>query len=234
MHDLWTQAAVSRTEGRAIQEVLTVHTHENVDYRGSTRTIRKTFCKDCQTVIDEMPQYLWKAKQDLAKGLMSAGSRVGSTVARSLEETTLSTDAAKEVIKCFVKTQNRILSLRVEITSTELISCLQDCIDDFSNHGEASVGHERATSSSNPRKGHGYPATLEEMNEIPEAELPLIDPRKDDDKVWILIDEGCNSICHGEHWRQEAEKIMPGCIKKIGNTGSSSMVLATRNAPECT
>ena len=64
-------------------------------------------------------------------------------------------------------------------------------------------------------------ATLEEMNEIPEAELPLIDPRKDDDKVGILIDEGCNSICHGEHWRQEAEKIMPGCIKKIGNTGSS-------------
>ena len=59
------------------------------------------------------------------------------------------------------------------------------------------------------------------MNEIPEAELPLIDPRKDDDKVWILIDEGCNSICHGEHWRQEAEKIMPGCIKKIGITGSS-------------
>ena len=94
-------------------------------------------------MIDEMPQYLWKAKQDLAKGLMSAWSRVGSTVARSLEETTLSTDAAKEVIKCFVKTQNRVLSLRAEITSTELISCLQDCIDDFSNHREASAGHDR-------------------------------------------------------------------------------------------
>jgi hypothetical protein len=38
--------------------------------------------------------------------------------------------------------------------------------------------------------------------------LPLIDPKQDDHDVWALLDEGCNSTCHGEQWRTHAEKVL--------------------------
>ena len=193
--------------------------HDNVDFRGSTRSTHKTFCKDCQTVIDEMPQHLWKAKRGLAKEVMSSGSRVGGVVARTLDHTALSVDAAKEVIKQFVRTQNKTLASKSETSSTELISCLQDCIDDYSVR--EMTPSDRAESSSAPRGSRGYTATVDEMKEVPEAGLPLIDPHKDDERVWVLIDEGCNSICHGEQWRKHAEKLMPGCIQKLSDKGSS-------------
>ena len=45
-------------------------------------------------------------------------------------------------------------------------------------------------------------------NEYPEAELPLVDPLKDDWNLWALLDEGCNSTCHGEQWRIHAQAVL--------------------------
>ena len=45
-------------------------------------------------------------------------------------------------------------------------------------------------------------------NEYPEAELPLVDPQKDDWNLWALLDEGCNSTCHGEQWRIHAQAVL--------------------------
>lgn len=61
----------------------------------------------------------------------------------------------------------------------------------------------------------------EQMNEVPEAALPLIDPNTDDGRVSVLADEGCNSICHGEQWRVRAEKIAPKYIQKARDTGAN-------------
>ena len=104
-------------------------THENTDSRGSTKKVHKTFCKDCQSYIDEIPQHMWKEKQDVAQSVAASSSRVLDATSRLVGEVTMSTDAAKEVIKQFVKIQNRTLVSRSQITSTELISCLQDSID---------------------------------------------------------------------------------------------------------
>ena len=45
-------------------------------------------------------------------------------------------------------------------------------------------------------------------NEDLEADLPLIDPKKDDWNLWALLDEGCNSTCHGEQWRIHAQAVL--------------------------
>ena len=36
-------------------------------------------------------------------------------------------------------------------------------------------------------------------------DLPVVDPLKDEG-VWAIIDDACNSCCHGEMWRRNAEK----------------------------
>ena len=37
--------------------------------------------------------------------------------------------------------------------------------------------------------------------------LRVVDPIADEG-VWAIIDDGCNSCCHGEVWRQNAEAKM--------------------------
>lgn len=66
----------------------------------------------------------------------------------------------------------------------------------------------------------GYVVLSNEMNEIPEAALPLIDPNKDDGKVWALIGKGCKSICRGEAWDIRAEKTMLKFIQKVRDAGA--------------
>ena len=159
-------------------------------------------------MIEEMPQHLWKARQGLAKDVMFSGFRVGNVVARTLDHTTLAVDAAKEVIKCFVKTQSKVLASKSETTSTELISGLQDCIDDFSV-GEMTPS-DRAASSSAARGSHGY-ATTDEMKEVPEANLVLAMK----EFGYLLMRDATPSVIHGELWRKNTEKLLPGCIHKL-------------------
>lgn len=103
--------------------------HENVDYRGSNRRVHKTWCKDCQSYIEEIPQHEWKAKQDVAHAVAASSTHVVEATSRVVGEVSLTVDAAKEVVKQFVRIQNRSLLNRTHVSSTELISCLQDCID---------------------------------------------------------------------------------------------------------
>ena len=136
-----------------------------------------------------MPQGIWKDQVQAGKSVASSSTRVSQVAQKVTGEITMSVDAAKEVIKMFVKTQNKTLLLKEEVTSTELISCLQDCIDSqtdgFSLVSSVSPSPEKPQPS---RRGY---MAIQMMGEMPEADLPLIDPFVDDEKVWIMIDEGC-------------------------------------------
>ena len=48
-----------------------------------------------------------------------------------------------------------------------------------------------------------------------EPSLPLVDPLKDNTSIYVMLDEGCNTTCHGKGWRLHAERI-------LANTGCSS------------
>ena len=45
------------------------------------------------------------------------------------------------------------------------------------------------------------------FNDNQTLSLRVVDPIADD-RVWAIIDDGCNSCCHGEVWRQNAETKM--------------------------
>ena len=45
------------------------------------------------------------------------------------------------------------------------------------------------------------------FNDDPTLSLRDVDPTADEG-VWAIVDDGCNSCCHGEVWRQNAEATM--------------------------
>ena len=45
------------------------------------------------------------------------------------------------------------------------------------------------------------------FNDNQTLNLRVVDPIADD-CVWAIIDEGCNSCCHGEVWRKNAQAKM--------------------------
>ena len=44
--------------------------------------------------------------------------------------------------------------------------------------------------------------------QVSEPALPLVDPLEDHDNIWVMLDEGCNTTCHGRRWRQNAESVL--------------------------
>ena len=55
------------------------------------------------------------------------------------------------------------------------------------------------------------------FNDNQTLSLRVVDPIADDG-VWAIIDEVCNSCCHGEVWRQNVEEkmkvILFGCMTR--------------------
>ena len=43
---------------------------------------------------------------------------------------------------------------------------------------------------------------------VPEPTLRLVDPFKDNDNVWVMLDEGCNTTCHGTAWRLHSATVL--------------------------
>ena len=41
-----------------------------------------------------------------------------------------------------------------------------------------------------------------------EPSLPLVDPLEDNTSIYVMLDEGCNTTCHGKGWRLHAERIL--------------------------
>ena len=69
---------------------------------------------------------------------------------------------------------------------------------------------QRPTAPQLPERGSppGYPPHAFMAVETPEPvleQLEEVDPLRDD-HVYAMLDEGCNSTCHGEKWRIDAEK----------------------------
>ena len=44
--------------------------------------------------------------------------------------------------------------------------------------------------------------------QVSEPALPPVDLLEDHDNIWVMLDEGCNTTCHGRRWRQNAESVL--------------------------
>ncbi|CAE7418365.1 GIP [Symbiodinium sp. CCMP2592] len=209
--------------------------HERVDFRYSTRSVHKVYCLDCDTIVEETPQRVHKMGKELASQVKSSSLKQQDLTRRQLDEVELTRMEAGDVIKKFVKYWDKRLCRVDAVTSTELSSVLEDFIDECREaQGESAAGdateggHGRCVSggscaekdyaavSDDPSvgvhrnffdpSGDIHMALSDHAEEqVSEPTLPLLDPLEDHDNIWVMLDEGCNTTCHGRKWRQNAE-----------------------------
>ena len=103
--------------------------HKRTDNRNSTRAVRRTFCLDCCTVIEEVPQKLFKQNKGLSDQVLNSPLKVQNLTRRQLEEYTFTKFEAGDVVKRFFKHMDKYLMKADQVTSTELSSFLEDAMD---------------------------------------------------------------------------------------------------------
>ncbi|CAE7728714.1 RE1 [Symbiodinium sp. CCMP2592] len=118
--------------------------HKRTDNRNSTRSVHRTFCLDCCTVVEEIPQKLFKEQKGLAEQVQQSPLKVQNLTRRQLEEYNFKKFEAGEVVKKFFKHMDKFLLKVDQVSSTELSSCLEDAMDQVVEQTKLRMQHGRA------------------------------------------------------------------------------------------
>ena len=197
--------------------------HDITDKRGSSKTMSRVFCLQCQTVISEMPQEAARERQTAARKV-ALGTEDTVKAALTLVEQQDVKMPKRLAIECLkeVARQVSLFPEDEEIRASDLTKMLQDTMDTVSLNARdpgvppvAMMHWSRYNQDEwsnwepeNPMPVHGCP------------DLRVVD-MMNDDGVWAILDEGCNMTCHSRSWRQNAEQ-------KLLNLGFTMEALEAR------
>ena len=150
--------------------------------QGSNAHTRKTYCVDCGTYIDSAPREIFNALETTR----SASSNRNEELADRVTKDTTITKRHIDLPTRMMLDQISRLSDR-DYEQAMAIQLFLDCIDRSTTPSTAFV-------SLREQPMH--------FNENQTLSLRVVVPNADEG-VWAIIDDGCNSCCHGEVWRQE-------------------------------
>ena len=164
--------------------------HRRTDHRGSNAHTRKTYCVDCGTYIDSVPREFYYV---LEATRSASSNRNDELTNRVLKETTIT---------------KRQLDLATRMM-LEQVSRLSDGDDERAAMVQFFLDCDRVTET--PTAFLSFRERPMHFDDNQTLSLRVVDPIADEG-VWATIDDGCNSCCHGEVWRQNDEAKM----KKLG------------------
>ena len=72
-------------------------TREHVDHRGSSKTVHRTFCLDCETCVNEVPQSEHRRSLDIARDVENAPVRLREAISRLTDEASSVLSSAQAV-----------------------------------------------------------------------------------------------------------------------------------------
>ena len=170
--------------------------HAITDKRGSSSSMSRIWCMQCNTFISEMPQELRRERNQIAKAVASSNESV-VRAANNLQEQALVKLEKGEALACLEETMKRVRAGGPTIRATDLIKELQDCVDGFS---------ERASTAlvSVCYQGKEDDQPMMPVRDL-EGDLRVVD-LLEDEGIWAVLDEGCNTTCHSKAWRLNAEE----------------------------
>ena len=164
--------------------------HLNTDHRGSNAYVRKTFCKDCGTYIDVVPQKAYKQQKEWKDSLPEPTAEEQAMLMRVMDHRRISKQELDLAINLVTAKVHALQD------TTEGFSLLEVCdgfLDSADEACESSRG--RRTAFVNARRTR---------TETQNMKLRVVDPLNDAG-VWVIVDDACNSCCHGSEWRKNAE-----------------------------
>ena len=171
-------------------------THADVDFRGSSRTTHRTFCKLCCTFIDEAPRDIRKERVTFAKKVENAPMNKVAIVDSLVEDDVdhLTPDQIDNILAHFASLV-ATCSESQAMTRPRLHELLHQAITDTDEDSFQMVGdlvddsHAYTGSCFHTDDPVGHP---DGMVEAP-GEVRDMYSRRD---VYCILDEGCNSTCH--------------------------------------
>ncbi|CAL1129119.1 unnamed protein product [Cladocopium goreaui] len=176
-------------------------THAVTDKRGSTKSTSRTFCLLCGTHVDEMPRDEGKRREALGRAVSQSAAPL--------------VDLAEDLLKY----ERLELLLNTEDTVAVMHQFQHDCEIELEHdhHMRASVMVDilrnaiEAVMEARETTHAAYMALSPLEDELECDALPVVDVLNDE-HVWGVLDEGCNSTVCGHDWMESCK----AKLKKIG------------------
>ena len=170
--------------------------HDVTDHRGSTKKDVLTYCRQCKTYIDSRPRSEYEKAESTAIKIRTASVRVVSLASTLLEEHILDTEQMKRVDAQYRAMMEAHFCGNDSITTTLLKSMLVDAIDQViiapSQDSAAAAASFYAAMMAPQRPFNGVQC----LDNLQTVDIFA------DRGIWVCLDEGCNSNCHGSGWRE--------------------------------
>ena len=190
--------------------------HDQVDRRGSTKTMCMIYCKQCCSYIDTRGRAEVERVEKTNAKFVMASTEQQKPAARLWDEQNFTKDDIARMFEVFKGMLQEYMRERPGATSTEIKSILEDAIDcvkaEQRRHAYVGLQGEEEDNLCPLIKARDeffnitytpssvMPTTVRN----PSSELPTVDVMKDPG-IWVVMDEGCNSMCHSRAWAENAE-----------------------------
>jgi len=168
--------------------------HEITDYRGSSSDVKKTYCRQCQTYIDTRSVESHLETKLLAKKIMLASEVQSALIESTMYERLVNKTQVVLVMATFQGQASAHFDKQSTIDTSTLKKMLDDAVD-------------MVVEAENPceRTAMMAPKLRAPITGVPGLDkLPIVDVLNDPG-IWVCLDEACNSNCHGQGWRENAE-----------------------------
>ena len=151
-------------------------------HRGSNAHTRRTYCLDCGTYIDSVPREIY----NILEAARSATSNRNEQLAdRVLKDRTITKRQLDLATRLMLEQVSRLSDGDYE--QSAMVQLFLDCFDRASVPSTAFVSFREQ-----PMR----------FNDNQTWSLRVVDPVADE-QVWAIIDDRCNSCCHGTLWGQK-------------------------------
>eukprot|EP00435_Cladocopium_sp_Y103_P044934 s3831_g12.t1 len=174
--------------------------HAVTDKRGSTKTTSRTFCLLCGTHVDEMPRDEGKRREALGRAVSQGAAPMVDLAEDLLKyerlELLLSTEDSVAVMSQFQQDCEVELEHDPHMRASVMIDILRNAI-------EAVIeARDHAAHAAHAAPSHAAYVALSPLEDDLECDaLPIVDILNDE-HVWGVLDEGCNSTVCGHEWME--------------------------------
>ena len=188
--------------------------HTEVDFRGSSRSTHRTFCKQCQTFIDETPHLEHKHRVAIGKAVETASPSALPVIESLVQHPNennfcLGPEELEHSLSLFT-------SKVVEASETEdmtpvfLHQILDECIKSRTEDSwEETEPHAFVCCCLKYGAGDTGMYTSYHQTDMTDG-IVHVDTENmrqmyGGDHIYVVLDEGCNSTCHSQFWAKDAE-----------------------------
>eukprot|EP00435_Cladocopium_sp_Y103_P050664 s1856_g15.t1 len=174
--------------------------HAITDKRGSTKTTSRTFCLLCGTHVDEMPRDEGKRREALGKAVSQGAAPMVDLAEDLLKyerlELLLSTEDSVAVMTQFQQDCEVELEHDPHMRASVMVDILRNAI-------EAVIeARDHAAHAGHAAPSHAAYVTLSPLEDELECDALRVVDILNDDHVWGVLDEGCNSTVCGHEWME--------------------------------